>query len=867
MTSHRQIRRLLVSVSIPRMREHPLRTSLTLLGLSLGVAVMVAVVLVNDSILRSAISTIDDVAGEADLQISGATSGVSETLIDVVRTTKGVYRSTPVMQQVAKVADATSRGERLLLLGVDMLGTEDEHFRQYGSGDFAQIKRDPLLFLNSAQNLILGRRYAEQMGYRRHDQIRLLTSNGVKTFDIWGFIDDTRVANAFGGAIAIMYYPAMQVAFGRGNNVDRIDVAIEPGVTLSEVEQALHARLGSAVVVATPAQKGAQLGQMIEQVRSALLMSSFISLLVGAFLIQNTMAISVLQRRREIGTLRALGATRGQILSLITLEGTLFGILGSALGVAAGAALSGLAIVDISRVMDESFFQLPVSHVQLDPIKMFGAWLAGVVAATLAAALPARRAAQTSPVESMRSGALAINHQQPARRVRTDALAVLGLALAWFSLRLPSSGSMPIGPLVSVACCQTSMVLLMPRIVGTIRWLGTAIAARWLPGAARLGAENLTRDPWRNSTSAAMLAICAGMTLSIGAFVSSFGHSVNTWIEHTKPGDLFVTSGTKMSGLSLKNAPLTPEFGRELATLPEVETVKPGRVVDLPFRGQTVKVLSTDIDAFARRANMEVLEGPSWETVRKRLKAGAIVVSENFARRFDVHPGERVALATRRGSTDFEVAGVVVEYSSDVGSITLNRAHYVEAWGDDRVDTFELDLVAGADAQAVRRTINERYGERYDLFVLTPREQRAEISRATDQLFGMMRGLELVAIIVAVLGVINTQTANILDRLREIGVLRAVGMRRRQTRGMLVVEAAMVAVCGALAGNLLGVAGGVIVLDHINLAQTGWHFAYQFPVRASLETSLSVVLASAIAGWLAGRRAAALPLTEALGYE
>jgi putative ABC transport system permease protein len=199
--------------------------------------------------------------------------------------------------------------------------------------------------------------------------------------------------------------------------------------------------------------------------------------------------------------------------------------------------------------------------------------------------------------------------------------------------------------------------------------------------------------------------------------------------------------------------------------------------------------------------------------------------------------------------------------------VLFERAIYTEVFGDSRVDTYELYLKPGSDAQVIQRRVNERYGVDRDLFVLTNSEFRAEVSTTTEQVFTLVRALEIVALLVAVLGIVNAQLANVLDRVREIGVLRALGMLRRQTSRMVVIEAALVGGIGTLAGVLVGLALGYILLSHINLVQTGWYFPYRVSLRAIVEVSVLTLPAAALAGFYPARHAAKLVITDALEYE
>ena len=857
--------RVIRAVSIPRLQAHRLRTTLTISGISLGVAVLVAVVIVNGSVERGVASTIEDLAGTTDLQVSAGSSGFDEELLMSIRSVAGVAHAVPVMQQIVTIRDTKTRGERLLILGVDLLDDADSEFREYRSDELDAIRREPLSFLNSAENILISRSVAKRFGYKLHDKIPVVTSRGVSRFDIWGFLEDEGVGRAFGGAVAVMYYPAMQVAFDRGHNLDRIDLTVKDHSEVNAVQADLRKLLGSGFVVETPALKGARLGRMLLSIRSGLSVASLIALLVGAYLIHNTMAISVVQRKREIGVLRALGSQRREIVQLLTLEGALLGAVGGLLGSGLGVLLSKSLLSATSHALNETHLQLAATNVVVEPWILLAGFVVGVVASTLASAVPARRAALNRPAETLRTSGITLDVNIHHRPARYDVIALLLLAATPVLLKLPLSGLIPWGAFAAAAALNAAAALLMPRAVQIMTPLLRPLLDR-MGVEARLAHRNLPRDVGRTAATAGALTAAIGLVISFSALTYSFVSTLDDWITQTLPGDLFVTQSSSIGGTSLRNVPMADTLYEPLSSMPEVKTVRRLSLVDIPYGGYTVKIISTDIDVFLRNARLMLIEGDS-DTLATKLKGGEVAVSENFMRHFGAHRGDTVWLSTQHGTRPFKVAAVMIDYSSDFGSILFDRPNYMATFDDRRVDTYELHLRDPATAERVRRRINEEFGTSHDLFVLTNREFRAEVNRTTDQLFSLVRALELVALIVAVLGIINAQFANVLDRVREIGVMRALGMQRRQVRLLIVSEACLVGVIGSVAGLCLGVALGYVLLEHINLVQTGWYFPYRLSTRSVLEVALVTLPAAAAAGFYPAREAARLVITDALEYE
>jgi putative ABC transport system permease protein len=858
--------RLVQTVSLPRMREHRLRTSMTILGVALGVAVLVAVVLVSRSIVAGVSASVDDLAGKADLQIRGGAAGFDEAVLDRLAAVPGIAKSAPVVQQIVSLRTQQGRRERLLMLGIDMLGNDDSYFRDYQSGELEAIRRDPIEFLNSPHNVLLSRDLARRAGIHFHDKVAIGTGTSLREFDVWGFTDDGAAVNrAFGGAVGIMYHTAMQVAFDRDRNIDHIDLALERGRDPEVVARALKNVVGEGLSVERPALRGARVSKMLATVQVALLFLSVIAMFAGGFLVFNTISISIAQRKRELGILRALGMTPRQLQHLLTLEGAVLGSVGSALGLGLGVVLSKGMLATTGQAINEVYLQHAISDVHLDARVILGGFAVGVAFATVAALLAGRRLGglRVASVLAAASPALTPSTQRTWLTLLSSAALVAATLLL---LQLPELGSVP---LAAMAACLTLLLAgrtAMPSFVRLVHWMIARGPGRFLGLETRLANDNLPRNLERSSETATGLMASVALTVAIATHITGFMNSLQTWTGQIVPGDLFVTSGAKVSSLSARNTPMSGAFRAELARLPEVKYVRRLRFVDDDFQAYPIKLSSTEIRALVARSPLSLLEGEQ-ERVVADLERGAVMVSENFAKRFGVHRGSTIALGTRSGTRHFRVAGVAVDYTSDGGTVTLDWPTFVAHWGDERVDTYELTLAPGADPDQVRRTINERWGEQHDLFVLTNAEFRGEFVKAVDGLFSIGQALELVTLLVAALGIVSAVLANVLDRIREIGVLRALGMHRRQIRRLFLAEATLLGSVGTLAGLGVGMAFGYILMRHVLGVQLGWYLPYHVPLRTMAELSLVTIPISALAGYVPARKAASLLTADALDYE
>ncbi len=324
---------LLRLISWPYARKHGFRWLLTMAGIVLGVAVFVGMHTANQSVLAAFRETIDRIAGSTQLQVSAGEPGFDEEVLDRVRSLPEVSAAAPVIQ-----ASVTASGTNLLILGVDMLG--DRSLRNYDLEDSGEVIDDPLVFLAQPDSLIVSKTFADKKGLVTNSKIPMRTMAGDQVFTVRGIMKPGGLANAFGGDLAIMDIYAAEKMFGRGMKFDRIDIALNEGVTLETAEQKLRAMLGPGFQVEPPSSRGEQFEATSRVYAVASDITSVFALFIGMFIIYNTFAIAVTQRRSEIGILRALGATRGQIRTLFLMESALTGLVGTMLGVAAGLLLA-----------------------------------------------------------------------------------------------------------------------------------------------------------------------------------------------------------------------------------------------------------------------------------------------------------------------------------------------------------------------------------------------------------------------------------------------------------------------------------------------------------------------------------------------
>jgi putative ABC transport system permease protein len=851
------VRHLWRFVSLRRLVESPLRALLTLVGIAAGVSSLVATGAANEAILRGFRSTLDAVGGTADLVVTGpSVGGLPDELVEPMRAVAGVKSVSPAVMEVAKLADDT----RVQVFGVDLAAGDDSR----GMDAFASGEQmpDAVAFLNDPDAVLVAETLARERGLKVGDKLPMRTSDGLRDLHVRGVIQGGNAAKAFGGRVAVMDLYTAEAAFGRGAKVDRVDVSLLPGADRERVTAALREIVGVQGEVAKNEARTGPVERMLRSFQVGLFMGSTVSLMVGLFLVFNTVSFSVAQRRREIGTLRALGVSRAQVVAMFAGEAALYGALGGAGGLVLGRFLAKWAVKQALSSVNNAYLSVNVGEVAVSDALLWGALVTGVVGSIVAALVPALEAASVPPVDALRRDRTSRDQAPPTLLAR---LRGLGLALAGLPLLLlPTVGGAPVFGNLTLALIALGAALTASSAVELLHRVVKKPVERAFGAPGRVALAGLVRERRRSGVAAASVLIGISLVLCLGTFVESFRGAITTWIERAIPADLFVASGSRTIGLA--NTPLQEGLADEVAKVPGVAEAHKVRLVWSEALGLRIGIFALEWDLYSRRAN-PVLTAGEPDEVRHKLAAGALLVSDNLARKTGLRVGDKVPLKTPQGPREFEVAGFVVDYSSDQGILLFDRPVYVRTFGDGLIDSVDLFLAPGADPQRVRAEIEAKWGEKYDLRVSTNADLRRSVMDLIDDFFALVYVLLIISVAVGVLGVVGTLLAQVLDRTRELGILRASGASRGQVTGAVTLEAALLGLAGALLGLPTGLCLGAVFVHVVGVQATGWVFPLVTPWAIAFAAAAGSILFAAAGGLWPARRAASLDVVEAIGHE
>lgn len=846
-------------VSLPYVRQHRLRVFLPLLGIALGVAVFVAVRVTNVSTLRSFERTVEAIAGRASLEIVGYGALLDETLLPEARRTPGVASVAPLV--LADVLVQEAEGQTLLIAGIDLVA--DRAVRDYSFRWLEGEQQDPFAMLTQPQSIILNERFARRHRLQIGQSIHLATSQGSQELVVRGFLRPEGVAEALGGHFAIMDIAAAQVLFARLGRLDRIDVVPRDDFPLEIVQAALQKRLGPGVQVRRPQARNQAVEKMLRSFHVNLTALSLIALIVGMFLIYNSTTIAVVQRRRELGILRALGVARHRIARLLMSEALVVGLLGAASGIGVGVLLARLALRLVSPAVSALYILENINRLVLTWDTALAGMGLGVGTALFAAALPTLEALRVTPLTAMQQRGVYRRRQTTLWPVTL--VAILLLLTAYGLAQLPAVGGVALFGYLACLALVLGVSCLLPLGLHAGTYLGRQTLTHWLGIEGLLALDNLLFALRRSTVAMAALLTSFAMMISVATMVESFKKTVYTWVEQTIRADLLVHQASP--GGERSNLTMPHRLREELLQLEGVADADSARGIDLEYQGDLVLLVAVDFAVYMRYGAYPFAAGERSQAMQQVLHQQGLLVSENFSRRYSIDVGDQLTLDTPRGRQMFVVVGVVIDYSSDRGTITLDRTTYEAYWDDPQVDAFGVFVTPVARLEEVAERIQRHFAGRYPLYVLTRGKFKERVLELVEQPFAVTYALEVIAILVALLGVTNALYASILERTRELGVLRAVGATRQRVQRLILIEGGIMGVIGGCGGLVAGIFLSVILIFVINRQVFGWTLQMTIPLPFAGFSLLLLIGATMVASYQPARQAARVRLTEAVQYE
>ena len=826
--------------------KEPVRTLLTALAVGLGVAVVLAIEMSGEAAAGSFQSSLEALTGDADFEVT-ATGGVPPAVLKDLAIAPYPLELRPRIEDFATVA-ATRHA--VAVIGVDVLAdsvarTAAVSLEQDNAGDTTALESNNSIWVGP------------ELGARAGQTLRLIMNDREQEFVVRGVLP----GNA--GDAVIMDLAAATSALGRTGSLDRILIRTPRGED-RDWGTVLRGLLPPAVNLAPFGSRTDENRRMLVAFRWNLRVLSYIALIVGAFLIYNTISVSVVRRRPEIGILRALGATRAAVLAAFLGEAACFGLAGALFGIVLGRFLAQSAVGLVAVTVQSLYVSSSPSAITMTwSVAVFAVVLALAVA-TASALAPALEAARITPVQSMARGS-----REHAARVHAGrdlaVAAALGL-LAWVSsLQQPVAGK-PLFGYLAALCMIGSAAFAIPSLVSLFSNVAGPWLARLLGVEALLAARSLSGSLRRTSVLVGALSTAIAMTAAVGIMVGSFRQTVLLWMDDRLQADLYLRPAGPAA--PDRHPTLDPDTAQKLRSLPQVESVDQFRAYEISYNGKPATLAGGEARVAGSRGGRAFVSGRDTRTVFNELadQPNTAIVSEPFANKHGVQAGSEVTLRLGGHAPTFRVLDVYYDYASERGYIIVNRDTLLKDLPDPAPSNVAVYLRPGVSLEEGRRAVQGALSGRRVL-VFSNASLRAEAIRTFDRTFAVTYALEAVAVVVAIMGVAGALLALVIDRRREFAVLRFLGAARGQVRRLVLFEAGILGLLANLAGIVLGFLLSLLLIYVINKQSFGWTIQFHWPVAVLLGALTLVYVATVVCALFPAQVAANLRPIEVVHEE
>ena len=814
-----------------------MRTAVSIAGVAIGVGAVVAIHLANRSVTDSFREAVETVSGNTRLSVEGI-GGVPESAGNGLRWIWDIGSFSPVVDRFAVCGDGSD--EPVEIFGVDI--TAEGPVRRYRLAGPPSSAGFRALF--SADAVLAPEAFARRHGLRVGSELPIFANGRRSVVRVAGILEPVGPARAAGGQMLVTGLRHAQRLFGMEGRVDRLDVAFPENVREEDVRRRLARSLPAGLTVKRPASRGETADRMVRAYRFNLTALGSIALLVGAFLVFNTLSMSVLRRWPEIGTLRALGASRRSIFASFLIEGIALGAVGTALGEILGAAAARFLLAEIGGTVVNIYRTTATLALSRSWEPFVSAGVVGLAASAAVSILPAMEAARIPPAATMRPGAI---ERRRRARARPFAIAALGFALAGALLALlPAVSGFPLFGFAAVACAIGALAAATPAAALALEAAARRPLRRLFGPPGRLAAAFFAGNLSRNAVAVAALSLALGMTGAMAVMIASLRATVIAWVDQSVASDLFVKSATGARRGIIGTIP--PDALDLIRSVPGVAVADGFRAIDVADAGGNPFTIGAGDFSIAEKTGALTLSSrrAPGAAFREARRDGAVFVSEPFARHFHKKPGDRVQIPTPSGPRSFAIADVYPDYSNDRGTVVLDRPVFLRLFRDPAFSTISVRAAPGVAPETLRDRILARAGDRFALTILTNRTLRREVLKIFDHTFAITWGLEAIALAVAVLGVVNALFALILERRRELALLRILGTTAAQLRASIVLEALLIGVCASALAGLAGAAFASVLIFVINPQSFGWSIRVSIPWR-ELAAALGLALAATVA--------------------
>jgi putative ABC transport system permease protein len=847
----------MLKATLKGLAAHKLRMSLTALAIVLGVGFVAGTFVLTDTINKTFDNLFNQVTQGVDVAVrTNETFNVQgnpnrapmpSSVLDQVKAVQGVAAAEGSVSGYAQFIG--KNGKPVTTGGAPTLGVSMSSVPQLQSASTLRAGARP----NSADQVAVDAATAKKQGFQVGDRVKILFQGPPREFTISGIIGFGQADNLAGATLAGFDLKTAQQVLNRVGTYDQVDAVAASGVSPATLRDRVKAALDPKYQVLTGKElaqdTSKSVGQFTKFINIALLAFAFVALFVGSFIIVNTFSIILAQRTRELALLRCLGASRRQVLRSVLAEATIVGLIASVIGIGFGV----LVAIGLNSAFKALGVDLPQTTLVVAPRTIIVALVVGLGVTLAASVMPAIKATRVPPVAALQQEAHAAPTHHTWRRVVTGTVVTLvGIALLLAGL-FSSTGNRLINIASGAVVIFLGVGFLSPLVARPLaRVLGWPFA-HWAGEPGKLARDNAMRSPRRTASTAAALMIGLALVSFVTIFAASLKSSSNKILDESVAAD-YILSGPSNSGVGF-----SPQVVQRISQQPEIESATGIRFGAFKLNGKTDQLQAIDPATFPRTVRTDMVSGSL-----SSLSSGDIAVRKDVAKSNDWKVGDTLTLAFPVGGSQQQRIAAIYEDNHLNGGYLLTLADYQNHYPD-QLDMIGLVKAKSSVSTDAARAAVERVTNDFPVVQVKDQAQfKRDQEKSINQILILFYLLLALAVIVAFIGIINTLALSVLERIRELGLLRAVGMTRAQLRRMIRWEAVVVAVLGAVLGLVVG-------------AFFGWTMVRALHNQGITEFSLPVgsligfVIAAAVAGVLAaifpGRRAAKVDMLRAITTE
>ncbi len=831
--------------------RHPWQFGLSVLGIAMGVAVVTSIDIATQSASTAFRLSMEAVSGKATHHILGPAEGIPDSFYVTLRVRHGYTNIAPVIETYARLNDGSGRVFRML--GLDVFA--ERPFRNYLSGATESLQGALTRLMTSPGSLLISDGTLADLGISVRDSLPVVVNGVPHILPIAGTLSDDQANAAALRDLLICDMATAQELTGKRQRIDFIDVLATNEQQLQDIEELLP----PGYVLQRSGARSRSADQMLDAFEVNLFSLSLLALIVGLFLIYNTMTFSVVQRRTLIGTLRSIGVTGSELSRLVLFEAVAVGSIGTLVGFVFAYFISTELIRAISRTINDLYFVSSVQEVTITaPIVLKGLAL-GVVGSALASLKPAREASAVHPRRAMMRSEQEATIQKSIPRMSLVGIASLaaGAAILLIPSRSIWLGYLGILPII------IGFALLTPRAIILLERLFTPLTTLLLGTTGKMSSRSVVRNLSRTYVSIAALALAVAATVGVGTMITSFRSTVLAWLEARLNGDIFVSAPNFVSRRNDMTVP--EELLKSISSLDGVQNVDYYREFDVVQGGTPYMLLAANLSPRGA-AGFQFKEGRPDE-VWKEFAAGRLVVSEPFAFRHNLSIGSRIRLKTDHGMKEFTVAGICYDYATDQGLAFIDYRHFRQDWDATGLSGISVFVGDPSQIEAVRKRIQGLQIGGQQLLVSSYRDIRDNSIAVFDRTFAIAWILQILSVIVAFIGILSSLMSLQLERRRELGILRANGLVPSQLFSMVTLQTFLMGVASAILALPLGAILAAILVHIINKRSFGWTMQLDLAPSIMLEALLLSVVAATFAGLYPGYKMSKASPASALREE